>query len=267
MNQRHLSIDLTLPTSWDEVTRQQLIVIGHYFWKKMEHHLMGEFLVNLAGLTKFSQRRKATAIRCHMRPEDLFLVLEQVGHFRWIWEQNTREKQILQYIKVGRKKYYGPGDGFRDATFTAWQIADAYFIRYLEDRKPMDLCCYVAALYREKKKGQRIPFSESEAEQRAKLFLEKVSFDVLHAALIDHQGIRSWLVQHPEFEMLFTGEGVDSKIAFTHADVVAQLAQGDPTKYDQVDKVGLWPALRTLALFDKQRRLIEMERQSQQPPG
>lgn len=258
-----MHIDLRVPTSWEHVTRQQLLVFGKYFWTKFDVETISKLFVEVASAGSFKQKRQVAKLVQHIRPSDFYGLLDQVNFFKWIYEDNVREQPILQHFYIGRTRYFGPGVELHDCAYYAWQLADTYFVKYLQDRHPQDLACFAAALYRPKKKGQRIPFTEQEAEARANLFLERVPQEILHAAALDYSGLRTYLITHPELSILFEHEGNNnpSAVQFTHADVILGLTKNQPTKYEETLRLPVFTVLRQLAYYERQRRLADSKKE------
>ncbi|PXX96915.1 hypothetical protein DF185_19945 [Marinifilum breve] len=180
------------------------------------------------------------------------------------------ENNLMPKVKVKSKKYYGPGDKFRNMTFAEFIFVDSYFLAYQANKDENTLNKMIAAMYRPQRKGYK-PHSSAYGGDRREVFNEhilsyraeeigKMDLDYRMAIFWNYIGIRRWLcTQYPNVLPIHEDdpEAVkrNKKKLRTHNNwlkVVRSFTGGNPTEDDKVGK-----ALLHAILDEMDQRIVE----------
>lgn len=189
--------DLVFPSSWDELTPEQLLYIGRHWnsWKKLAArskpliNAKARLFLELCGLkTAKEKRRLAAAIELIDEKSDVNILSTTDFIFRS--EKLKFTKNLLPSIQVGRKFYsggkffvkefyHGPADRLGDISIDEFTFAFTSFSNYNRTGQEKDLNNLIAVLYRPYNKNYlvdgliKIPFNnrliELHAQKTAKL--------------------------------------------------------------------------------------------------
>jgi hypothetical protein len=217
-----------LATTWNELNRQQLLDVAKVLLVGYER-VATRLDALLAALLQIPRRdfRQLTPVhRINLRPLVHFL------HGATDYPPLTA--QLLGVFLIGRKRYYGPREAFRNLRFDEFIHADTHYLRYLQTGGEHYLDQLVAVLYRPERAGydpeavdyagdRREDFNEHLVAARAKR-LAALPDHYKHAVLLYYRGCRRLLEQR--YPYVFT-EGTQQKASTSGwVDALHELAGG-----------------------------------------
>lgn len=142
MNQVQIdNILRSLPSTWNELTREQLLFISRLFTAKLT---LVEFRVKV--LFEFLSVKRKTFKR--IAPEDAYTLCESLGFLN---KEVTLTSNLLPVIKAGLRKCYGPANAMVYCTFGEFTLACSALDEYQKTGEEKSLDQLVAILYRPKK--------------------------------------------------------------------------------------------------------------------
>jgi len=126
------------PSSWNELTKDQLLFISQLFLKNLTKE---EFVIHL---TVFFSKLNIIQLS-NLNP----LIFEKLEHqYDWIWKKQNLTTQHFSVIRFGLKKLYGPAEGFSAMSYEQFIIfAESYYQLYIETKKEEHLNKFIASLY------------------------------------------------------------------------------------------------------------------------
>lgn len=152
---------------------------------------------NSVGIDKDSDLRREWLLNIYA--EELLPIIE------FIFNQGPIFKNLLPSFNVGKIVYYGPKDGYEDATVAEIEEADQYYQVYVATKEEKHLHSLAACLYRPKDaEGKRTKFVQEDVSKTAETFTD-VSKEVLMAVKITYERVLTWYSQNPQYASLFSG--------------------------------------------------------------
>ena len=178
MNQ--VQIDNTrrsLPSTWNELTREQLLFISRLFASKLP---LVEFSVK--ALFEFLSVKRKTLKR--IAPDDAYTLCESLD---FLTKEVTLTRNLLPVMKAGLKKYYGPADGMVYCTFGEFTLACSALDEFQKTGEGIYLDQLIAILYRPKKVlwSIRKYFTDNQ-DPRAKFMNRTLKKRTGNLARVDH---------------------------------------------------------------------------------
>jgi len=142
MNQVQIdNIQRSLPSTWNDLTRNQLLYISRLFRGKLTI-----FDFRVKALREFlSIKRKAFKRIDH---EDVHFLCETLD---FLTKEVNLTRNVIPVIRVGLRKYYGPSDAMTNCTFGEFTLASSVLDEYHKSGSDEQLDQLVAILYRPKK--------------------------------------------------------------------------------------------------------------------
>jgi len=142
MNQVQIdNIQRSLPTTWNELTREQLLYVSGLFATKLP---LIEFRVK--ALFEFLSVKRKLLKR--VAPEDAYTLCESLDFLN---KEVTLTRNLVPVIKSGFKKYYGPADAMVYCTFGEFTLACSALDEYQKTGEVKHLEQLVSILYRPQK--------------------------------------------------------------------------------------------------------------------
>jgi len=142
MNQVQIdNIQRSLPSTWNDLTRQQLLYISRLFRRKLT---IFDFRVK-ALLEFLSIKRKAFR---RIAPEDAYVLCETLD---FLTKEVNLTRNLMPVIRIGLRKYYGPSDAMTNCTFGEFTLASSVQDEFHKSGSEDLLDQLVAILYRPKK--------------------------------------------------------------------------------------------------------------------
>jgi len=139
MNQVQVdNIYRSLPSTWNELTREQLLYVSGLFASKLP---LVEFRVK--ALFEFLSMKR-TALK-RIAPEDAYALCESLDFLN---KEVNLTRNLLPVIKAGLKKYLGPADAMMYCTFGEFTLACSALDEYQKTGEEKYLDQLVAILYR-----------------------------------------------------------------------------------------------------------------------
>ena len=234
---------IAYPSTWNELTKRQLFYVSAKWqeWAKLSERptflvseglFLARVLLGAISLNPFKPIRKIlkklSAIEMHAL----------VTSFDWLLTDISLTKQLLPYVKVRLKRYYGPDDALKNITIDEFAFADTFFMRYTQTKDENQLNIAIACLYRPGKKGSlllygdyREAFNNNNVETRIKAMAKLKNYEK-QAIYLFYRGCRNKWEQ--EYPAIFNGtptQGTD----FGWLGIIQSLA-GE--KFGTVDQVG-----------------------------
>ena len=144
MNQVKIdSISRNLPSSWNELTKYQLIFISKMLRK-------GLSIVDFKVSTLFEFLSVKMKVFQRINSEDAWGLFKTLD---FLLSEVTLTRNLIPVIRSGLFKYLGPSDGLLYCTFGEFTQAHTRFEQYVETKSSSALDELVAILYRPKKFG------------------------------------------------------------------------------------------------------------------
>ena len=140
----YVQIDNTrrsLPSTWNELTRKQLLYVSRLFRGKMS---LADFRIKT--LREFLSIKRKVFKR--IDPEDAFVLSETLD---FLTREVTLTRNVIPMIRTGLRKYYGPSDAMTNCTFGEFTMASSILEEYHKSGSEEHLDHLVAILYRPKK--------------------------------------------------------------------------------------------------------------------
>lgn len=131
----------SLPSTWNELTREQLLYVSSLFTSKLT---LIEFRVR--ALFEFLSIGKKTFKR--IAPEDAFTLCESLVFLN---KEVNLTRNLIPVIKTGLKKYYGPADAMVYCTFGEFTLACSALDEYQKTGEEKYLDQLVTIFYRPQK--------------------------------------------------------------------------------------------------------------------
>lgn len=152
------TIKINTPSSWNELSRQQLIEMAKYFdlvRLKLKHSveitaeriMLTIVMLGIKPLNIFSKKRN---IFFSLDPDQVY-DLVKMNDFLFL--KNDLTKSIIRYVRIGFKRYYAPSDGLKNISGREFAFADTFFLSYYNTRHIKWLDKMIAVLYRPAKKN------------------------------------------------------------------------------------------------------------------
>jgi len=142
MNQVQIdNINRSLPSTWNELTREQLLYVSGLFASKLP---LIEFRVK--ALFEFLSLKRKLLKR--VAPEDTYALCESLDFLN---KEVSLTRNLIPVIKSGFRKYYGPDDAMVYCTFGEFTLACSALDEYQKTGEEKYLNQLVAILYRPQK--------------------------------------------------------------------------------------------------------------------
>jgi len=135
------NIRRSLPSTWNELTREQLLYVSSLFTLKLT---LIEFRVK--SLFEFLSVKRKTLKR--IAPEDAFTLCESLDFLN---KEVNLTRNLLPVIKAGLRKYHGPADAMVYCTFGEFTLACSALDEFQKTGEEKYLNELVAILYRPNK--------------------------------------------------------------------------------------------------------------------
>ena len=191
-----MTINIKIPTSWNELDNWQLKQIAKYSHSNMSGVLFDYkiFLVLLnVRWCQIYKRWKALKVFQNIPLQTL---KEQ---YSWLYSDLNLTK-FIPSIKIKNKKLFAPADRLTNITVDEFAHADDLFLGWYNSQDFEYLQFLTAVLYRENNnKGKRITFDKTELESKAKLI--KIDKKTLLTIALSYQGSRNYLIA--QFPLVF----------------------------------------------------------------
>ena len=191
-----MTINLTIPTTWNDLSDNQLKRLAGVFHSKknkIQDVLVFFTLLNI----KWWQFRKAYKAS---------IVLKNVGiselkkHYNFIYKKQERTK-FISCFKIKNKQLFAPNERITNLTVDEFAHAEDLYLGWHKTKDIEYLQYLTAVLYREKDtKGKRLVFDKTELEERAKA-LRKTDKNIFLATALTYQGCREYL--YTQFPKVF----------------------------------------------------------------
>lgn len=236
-----------LALTWNELTGAQLLdvakVLGIGYEREASRR--DSLLAALLQLPTRDFRQLNVVQRVEMRPLVAFLATPTA--------HPPLTAQLLPVLRLGKHRYHGPREAFRNLRFDEFIFADTYYLRYLQTGGAHYLSQLVATLYRPQRAGydptavayqgdRREDFNEHLVPARAQR-LAALPDHYQHAVLLYYQGCRRLLEQR--YPYVFSQDNTAKASTGGWQEVLHELAGGVP-HLEVTARAGLANVLREM---------------------
>lgn len=185
-----MAINLTIPTSWNDLTANQVKKIAGI----LSNNTSGKKLDLLVFLTllnlKWYQVKKWFQVIWVLKQVPLSKLKE---HFSFIYTQ-TDLTNFIPMIRCGDHLYFSPAKRMHDITINEFATADDLYLQYAQTKEVEYLRYLTAVLYYEiDSRGDKIPFNKSTLDKKVQHFAKLNRHTLLAIGLIYH-GCRNEIV-------------------------------------------------------------------------
>ena len=182
-------------SAWNELSQKQLYIISDVLHSKT---LLIDGKIRLAiALLGIKMRLflRFTASQVH----DILPITQ------FILEENKLTKNLVPYLKVGSKRFYGPTSRLANITIEEFGFADTFYTRFKETMEDEWICRLCAVLYRPQRSGYnpksdsykgdiREDFNKHLVFVRARRF-EKLNSSQKYAIYLFYEGCRNEIIK------------------------------------------------------------------------
>lgn len=249
------NINIDYPSTWNELSKRQLLYIGARWQYWAEQVSVGKkfayesvyLLKIMLGAISLNPFNKVKKMLFKLNDMEVYALSKTVD---FILNDNTLTNQLLPYVRIVFKKFYGPDNALKNITIDEFAFADTFISRYLKGKNENDLHLALACLYRPGKKENvlnygdaREPFNNNKVELYAKS-IAKLPYYYKQAILLFYIGSRrAWEKQYPAVFDNEPKQGPD----FGWLGVIQSLA-GE--KFGTVNQVGKTKAVEVFAYIE-----------------
>ena len=234
------SIDVILPSSWNELTSKQLLYIASVWndWKTA-----------LSSGMPMLNYKAALFVELINNPEpEKKKVIEWLGMIKktdvnlfstldFIFTDITLTKNLLPTISLGIiSKYYGPSDGLSNISIGEFSFAVTFYNRYSKSHNTDDLNKLIAILYREKNRSFeatgdiRKPFKKHLIEAN-EIELRQLQFKYKQAVYLYFMGcMEAWTKRYP---LVFSRSEGSNSAGTPFINIIIEISGGKFGTFDQ----------------------------------
>ena len=257
------TLDLKIPTSWNQLTRSQLLFVCRLFLRQItEHHFRLLVFLRFSGVKALPRQIIADQVFYFFRKGRVrfSLSVPELHYFTsatdFLLSDSQLSRNILPRFRILLRRFYGPANKCYNISFLEFLHAEAVVYRFHVTRKISCLRQLCAILYRPAARhlsirdghaDKREPFNDFVYQGRSRWF-RFLSPAKLYAVYICYIGCRNALMKaHPR---LFSGEQTVSSSPVNPVESIRklmfQLNQGDVTKNPQIQQMQVWEAFYQL---------------------
>jgi len=184
------NIQRSLPSTWNDLTRKQLLYISRLFRGKLT---IADFRVK--ALQEFLSIKRKVFKR--IDPEDAYVLCETLN---FLTKEVNLTRNVIPVIRTGLRKFFGPSDAMTNCTFGEFTLASSVLDEYHKSGSEEHLNHLAAILYRPKKtfwfirkyftdhQDPRARFMNRSLKQRAGR-MTKVDHCVKHSVFLFFTGV------------------------------------------------------------------------------
>lgn len=252
--------NVSVPSSWSDVSRRDLLLLGKLFpllpthstsmgllvglirqrgsisvrWAIFKNMSLGERLYRKLGYNPFLER--------------ISLTLEQLDQFSWIYKENKLHESRFPAIRFWFWKFYGPADKLYDITVNEFFYADRFYLAYMKKQDDKMLNLLIAALWRPaNESGKRLPFDEDEFDSHLHI-IRRMPKHLKHALLINYIGMRDAVVSSNPGKRVFTSSEKTTARKEGWGHVILRLSGNKFGDHDKTKAALFWDVLRELEM-------------------
>lgn len=263
-----------MPSSWNELTGQQLLKIAElsssgstlqYFFthllltitdlipeRQNEVEKSGEMLFWFKNGSKRYLISASDFVFISQKLQFLFTKKTEEGIDKYYLDSSLT-KQLIPSIKIGNKEYFGPADALTNLIFEEYIHTETFLARFRQTKKEEYLHKLIAVLYRpgsgiqrnspNYKGDLREPFNDYLTDHYSRN-MTRLPDAMKEAILIFYSGCKEFIVK--KFKEAFYGKASSEDIFENFMGMVNNLADSDVTKNDQIRKAWLYDVMKTL---------------------
>lgn len=179
------TMERSLPSCWDELSRSQLLFVSRMLLKGLS---VADFKVT--ALNRFLSIGRKQFLR--ISPEDVWSLGRTLD---FILKEVSLSRNRIPRVRIGLRRYIGPSDGLQNCSFGEFTLAHTCFEAYQSSRDFHALAELAAILYRRKKPlwvlrkffcesaDPRVRFNQRTVRRGARRF-ERLDPSVLYAVFL-----------------------------------------------------------------------------------
>ena len=244
-----MSIRLTIPTSWNQLTPVQLGNVAFQLHCYQQIIKDTPETVNLTSAKLYLEVAKellrGNGWRAVQKALKEIRPMAFISWSKFIYQRVDRTKYI-PFVKVGGVKYYPPAQRLRNITIGEFAFVDAVWYQWRETQKPIWLNVFCAALYREQAEepnelDNRRPFVKQSVDARADIF-SKLSLKQKLAIDYTYEGCRNHIAD--TYPLIFPkpveredGTPPKKQKYTSFGKIVMEKLNGDPSKLETTNNV------------------------------
>jgi len=257
------SLDLKIPTQWNQLTRSQLLFVCRLFVRQVtEHQFKLLVFLRFTGVKALPRRIIADQVFYFFRKGRVkfSLSIPELHYFtsaaNYLLSDSQLTRNILPRFRILWRCFHGPANKCYNISFLEFLHAEAVIYRFHVTRRMSCLRHLCAILYRPAarssfiRNGQadkREPFNDFVYIKRSRWF-RMLSPAKLYGVYIFYIGCRNALMKaHPR---LFSGGTEVSSTPVNPVESIKKLMfelnQGDVTKNPQIQQMQVWEAFYQL---------------------
>ena len=271
------NISFEFAEKWNELTRDRLLEIAELYLLGLSETVFrfyALFILMKASVMRKDGIEKDKVVHYVVkRGDERFLlsaivVQELIGYTDFLLKESELTRNLLEWIKVDGRKYYGPADGFYNMTFEEWTYCEQSYAGYSRSKNINDLNKMLAVMYRPEVEGydpddvrfngdRREVFNDFLIDRRIEI-MKLTSNRIRFAVLLYFQGCQRLLID--KFPLVFTkAGGKDDGLGFLS--LVDYLNGGDVTKNEKIRKQNLWDVMTRLQKIRETANEIKKHKQ------
>jgi len=127
-----------MPSDWNELSKKQVLFVSRLFQEQLT---MVDF--KLRALFKFLSLSPKVIKRIH--PEDAYFLCESLD---FLFKEVSLTRNLLPFIRTGRRKYFGPENAMMNCTFGEFTMANTLLDSFSKTKEQKYLDEMVAVFYR-----------------------------------------------------------------------------------------------------------------------
>lgn len=260
-----MQVNLTLPTTWNELSDYQLKNIVHQL--EIYQKLIKEqpYKIDEHSIKLHLQLSKELLIGNKFR--HIRIALNEIQPKEFItWTQflyKINRTKFIKFVKIRGQKYFAPDIRFRNVTIAEFSYVDAAYYNWRQSQKETWLNVLCAAIYRERKKISkneslseiidiRIQFIKTNIDLRADKF-KKLNLKTKLAIAYTYEGCRNHIAK--TFPNVFPApikvkekleKPVENQKYHPFGEIIIDKIKGDPSKLETTNKILLYDFLSIL---------------------
>lgn len=229
-----MSININIPTSWNELNQKQFERIVLLF-STVEPSLARDVqLLRILVDVKWYQFKKRANLNFFINQVPYS---EWGGYINFLLKENNRTN-FIPVIKIGKKQYFAPADRIQNLDAEEYAVADDLHIRYRETKNHEYLQYLFHVLYTETE--NRPTFDKNKLEKQIN---PKVPIEVLLITELTYFGCKNYIAN--KFKKAFPKSNKKEKGSRKgFGKVIQAMAKGDLSKLPIIERTNIYKFLQ-----------------------
>ena len=266
----------SIPSKWDEVTREQLLSICRISLIELPHlEFKSLALIALLGLkVNKKPEAKIKGLTCYLLYSGRKRYILSAEHVRflskaldWMLKKEEQEdgsfkyalcakiiRNLLPDVLVNKLKFYGPADALTNLIYQEYIHAETYLDRFIRSKDTIWTDKLIAVLYRQAPADldksapdysgdPRAPLNDFHIDENA-VILSALPADVKQAIMLFYYSCREYLVfKFPNVFSPGSSSTKNNNVFESHLKIINAMSCNDVTKNDAIRKSYLYEVL------------------------